>query len=66
MPVAGRFLLGIRLRLHDNAPQQLTIGLALYQQAADQLRCDDLSRAGEEVWEEGWEVVYGYGSGFMR
>jgi hypothetical protein len=59
--VAGGLELAIRLRLHDHAPQQVAIGLALYQQASHQLRCDDLSGAGEEGWEEGWEVLGGCG-----
>jgi len=50
--VAGGLLLGIRLRFHNHAPQQLPIGLALDQQAADQLGGDDLSGAGEErLWQ---------------
>ena len=61
MPVAGGIAVAIRLRFHDHAPQQLAIGLPLYQQAADELSCDDLSGAGEEGWEEGWEVLDGGG-----
>jgi len=54
-------LLGIRLRFHNYTPQQLTIRLALHQQAADELGGDHLGRAGEEgagerVW-ECWEGV---------
>ena len=63
MPVAGGLGLAIRLRFHNHAPQQLASGLALYQQAADQLGGDHLSGAGEEGWEESWELRYGYGSG---
>jgi hypothetical protein len=66
VPVAAWLLLAIRLRFHIHAPQQLAIGLGFHQEATDQLRCHHLSGAGEEGWEEGWEVVYGYGSGFMR
>jgi hypothetical protein len=51
--VAGGFALAIRLSFHDHAPEQLAIGLALYQQAADQLRGDDLGGAGEEGLGEG-------------
>jgi len=47
--VAGGLLLGIRLRFH-HAPQQLPIGLAFYQQAADELGGDQLGGAGEERW----------------
>jgi hypothetical protein len=35
MPVAGGFALAIRLRFHNHAPQQLAIGVAFHQQAAD-------------------------------
>jgi hypothetical protein len=45
----GRRLgLRIRLRFHKYAPQQLAIGLALNQYAADELGGDDLGWAGEE------------------
>jgi len=46
--VAGGLLLGIRLRFHKYAPQQLATFLALHQQAADQLGGDQLGGAGEE------------------
>jgi len=46
--VAGGVVLGIRLRLHHNAPEQLATFLALHQQAADELGGDDLGGAGEE------------------
>jgi len=46
--LAGGLLLGIRLRFHNHAPQQLAIGLAFHQQAADELGGDWLSGAGEE------------------
>jgi len=48
--MAGGLLLGIRLRFHDDAPQKLAIGLALHQQAANQLGGDQLGGAGEEGW----------------
>jgi len=48
--VPGRFLLRIRLRLHNHTPQQLAILLAFYQQAADELRRNLLGGAGEEGW----------------
>jgi len=38
--VAGGLLLGIRLRFQKYAPQQLAIGLAFHQQAADELGGD--------------------------
>ena len=46
--VAGGVALAIRLRFHNHAPQQLAIGLALHQQAADELGGDLLGGAGEE------------------
>jgi len=48
MGVAGGHLLGIRLRFHDDAPQELAIGLAFHQQAANELGGNNLSGAGEE------------------
>jgi len=48
IPVAGGLLLGIRLRFHHHAPQQLASGLAFHQQAADELRGNLLGKAGEE------------------
>ena len=41
--VAGGLLLGIRLRFHHHAPERLAIGLALHQQAGDELGGDQLS-----------------------
>ena len=46
--MASGILLGIRLRFHNHAPQQLAIGLALHQQAADELGGNLLGGAGEE------------------
>ena len=46
--VAGGVVLGIRLRFHNHTPQQLAIRLAFHQQAADELRGDDLGGASEE------------------
>jgi len=46
--VEGGLLLGIRLRFHHHAPQQLPSGLAFHQQAADQLGCNLLCGTGEE------------------
>jgi len=40
--VAGGVVLGIRLRFHDDAPEQLALGLAFYQQTADELGGDQL------------------------
>jgi len=61
--VAGGLLLGIRLRFHHHAPEQLTLGLALHQQAADELGSDDLSGVGEEFIGEMLGERGGYGSG---
>jgi len=64
--VAGGLLLGIRLRFHNHTPQQLALGLAFYQQAADELGGDHLGRAGEEGLGERWEGLGGYGSDIDR
>jgi len=48
IPVAGGLLLGIRLRFHHHAPQQLPSGLAFHQQAADELGCNLLGGADEK------------------
>ena len=61
--MASGLLLGIRLRFHNHTPQQLATFLALHQQAADELRCDDLSGAGEEGLGERGEDLGGYRSG---
>jgi len=66
IPVAGGLLLGIRLRFHHHTPQQLAIGLALHQQAADELGCNLLGGAGEEGWGEVLGGLGGYGSGFTK
>jgi len=50
MVVAGGLLLGIRLRFHNHAPQQLAAFLAFHQQAADELGGDRLGGAGKEGW----------------
>jgi len=62
--VAGGLLLGIRLRFHHHAPQQLAIRLAFHQQAADERGGDDLGGAGEEALGEVLGEGGGYGSGF--
>ena len=64
--VAGGLLLGIRLRFHKYAPQQLTIRLAFHQQAADQLGGNELGGAGEEALGEMQGERGGFGSGFAR
>jgi len=66
MPVASGLALAIRLRFHNHAPQQLAIGLAFHQQAADEVGSHLFCGAGEEGLREGWEVRGsrgGYGSG---
>jgi len=62
--VAGGLLLGIRLRFHKYAPEQLATFLAFHQQAADELGGDQLGGAGEEGWGEMLGGRGGYGSGF--
>jgi len=57
--VAGGLLMGIRLRFHNHAPQQLAIRLPFHQQATDELGGDDLSGAGDEGWGERWEDLGG-------
>jgi hypothetical protein len=49
MPVTGGLALAIRLGFHNHAPEKLAIGLALHQQAADQLGGNLLGGAGEEI-----------------
>ena len=77
MPVAGGYCfaeafgyaLAIRLRFHNHAPEQLSSGLALHQQAANQLRCHLFCGAAEEDSGQGWEFLDGrggYGGGFVR
>jgi len=64
--VAGGLLLGIRLRFHNHAPQQRSLGLAFHQQAADDLGGCLLGGAAEEGAGERWELLGGrggYGSG---
>jgi hypothetical protein len=46
--VASGVVLAIRLRFHKYAPQQLAIGVAFHQQAADEVGSHHLSRAAEE------------------
>ena len=66
MPVTGGLALAIRLRFHNHAPQQLPSGLALHQQAADELGGNLLGGAGEEVLGEVLGGRGGYESGLMR
>ena len=65
--VTGGLVLGIRLRFHNHAPQQLAIRLAFHQQAADEVGGNLLGGAGEEGLGECWVVLVGrggYGGGF--
>ena len=64
MTVAGGVVLRIRLRFHNHPPQQLASGLALHQQAADEVGCDLLGGAGEEGLGEVLGEVGGYGGRF--
>jgi hypothetical protein len=52
--VASRLLLRIRLSFHNHAPEELAIGLAFHQQAADEAWGDQLGGAGEEGLAEYW------------
>ncbi len=67
MPVAGGLGLAISLGFQNHTPQQVDIGLAFHQKAADEVGGDDFGGAGEETLGEGWEVLGdelgGYGSG---
>jgi len=62
--VTGGVVLRIRLRFHNHAPQQLPSGLALHQQAADELGCNLLGGSGEEGLGEVLGELGGYGSGY--
>ena len=59
----GGLGLAIRLHFHNDAPQQLAIGLAFHQQAADELGGDNLSGAGGEGLGEVFGGRGGYGCG---
>jgi len=48
----------------SHTPQQLPSGLALHQQAADELGGDQLGGAGEEGWGRCWEGVMAMGVAF--
>ena len=61
--MAGGVVLGIRLRFHNRAPQEVAIGLAFHQKATDEVGGDLLGGAGEEGLGERWGVLGGYGSG---
>ena len=66
VPVAGRLALAIRLCFHNHAPEQLPSGLALHQQAADELGGNQLCGAGEEALGEVVGKRGGYRCGLMR
>jgi hypothetical protein len=57
--VAGGVILGIRLGFHNHAPQQLHSGLALHQQAADEVGGNLLGGAAEDGLVKYWEDVVG-------
>jgi hypothetical protein len=61
--VTGGLVLGIRLRFHNHAPQQLASGLAFHQQAADELGGNQLGGAAEEGLGQVLGGRGGYGSG---
>jgi len=55
-------IVGITIHFHKHTPQELIIGLILYQQAADELGGDDLGGAGEEGLGQVLGGRGGYGS----
>jgi hypothetical protein len=63
--VAGRLALAIRLRFHNQAPQELATRLAFHQQEADELGGNLLGGAAEERLGESWRVLGGDGSGCL-
>ena len=62
IPLLRDLIDGIRLRFHHHTPEQAAVYLAFHQQAANQLRGDQLGRAGKEALGKGWEIL-GNGSG---
>ena len=62
--MAGGLLLGIRLRFHSHAPQQLIIRLAFHHQVAAELGGNHLSGVGEEGCGEVLGARCGYGIAF--
>ena len=59
--VAGGVGLPIRLRFHNHAPQQLTRGLALHQQAADEFGGNLLAVGQKKFWGRCWESLVAMG-----
>ena len=55
--MAGGVVLGIRLRFHDDAPEQAAACLAFHQPASNQLRGNDLRWTAEERERQGWEML---------
>jgi len=51
----------VPLGLHHHTPQQLAIGLALHQQAADELRGDHLGGAAKKLWGSAGRVLVAIG-----
>ena len=65
--MASGVVLGIRLRFHNHATQQLARGLTFHQQASDEVGGDLLGGTAEEGLGECWVVLVGrggYGGGF--
>ena len=48
--MAGRVVLGIRLRFHHHAPKQLARGLAFHQEASDEVGGDLLGGRAKKAW----------------
>ena len=61
--VTGGLVLGIRLRFHNHAPEQLSTRLAPHQQAADELGGNLLGGAGVEGLGQVLGGCGGYGCG---
>jgi hypothetical protein len=59
--VTGGVGLPIRLRFHNHAPQQLTRGLALHQQAADEFGGNLLAVGQKKFWGRCWESLVAMG-----
>jgi hypothetical protein len=55
MSVVGGLGLAIRPHSHNHGLQQIAIGWASNQEAADKVGVDDVGRESEEVFAKGWE-----------
>ena len=62
--MAGGVVLGIRLRFHNRAPQEVAIGLAFHQKATDEVGSNLFGGAGEHGVSAGLATGGGYGRGW--